>query len=217
MKEKFQPKAERLIDDLETLKVLVDPFRLRILEAMGKKPVNVKGVARELRVSPKKLYYHVNLLEKHGIITVVDTQIVSGIVEKYYQTRAHQFVVDKDLLLVSEDENQFASLRIMLSGIFDATVHDIIQAAGQGLIKPDKEDPRHFDHMNLFRRRMRLSYGQQKKFIERLNDILEEFHHNASEETDDLHPYGLTLALYPMNGPPLSLPEGDEQRQANNE
>ena len=35
-------------------------------------------------MKPNRLYYHVNLLEEHGLIRVTDTRLVSGIVERTY-------------------------------------------------------------------------------------------------------------------------------------
>ena len=70
---------EMVIDNLETLKVLADQLRKRIMEQFDE-PSTVKEVARKLGTSPSKLYYHVNLLEEHGLLKVTDTRIVSGII-----------------------------------------------------------------------------------------------------------------------------------------
>ena len=75
------------ITDLESLKVLADPLRLSILEYLMK-PSTVKRIAEKLGKPPTKLYYHFNLLEQHGLIQLVDTRVVSGIIEKHYQATA---------------------------------------------------------------------------------------------------------------------------------
>lgn len=58
----------------------------------------VKQIAAKLNIPPTKLYYHFKQLEEHGLIRVVDTRLVSGIVEKLYQARAYSYRVDKGLL-----------------------------------------------------------------------------------------------------------------------
>ena len=83
MEEPTHLAQEFLVDDLEMLKVIAHNTRLDILQSL-KKPKTVKEIARLLKLPATKLYYHVNLMEKHGLIQVVETNIVSGIVEKKY-------------------------------------------------------------------------------------------------------------------------------------
>src|SRR5919199_1430804 len=86
------------ITDVETLKVVADPLRLRILDVLRRGPSTVKHLATELDVPLKKLYYHVNLLETHSLIRVVGTRVISGIIEKQYQVAAHRLSVARSLL-----------------------------------------------------------------------------------------------------------------------
>src|SRR5919199_432922 len=96
-----QPPADELtISDLDSLRVIADPLRLRILESLIE-PRTVKQVAAELGIFPTKLYYHMQLLERHGLIMVVDTRLVSGILEKRYRAAARCFHVDHALLALS--------------------------------------------------------------------------------------------------------------------
>lgn len=85
--------AETLeIDDFDTLKVLADPRRKRLIDLLRQDAATVKELSAALHVSPKSLYYHVNLLQKHGLIRVVDTRLVSGITEKTYRATAYLFL-----------------------------------------------------------------------------------------------------------------------------
>src|ERR687885_168224 len=87
-----------VIRDLETVRLISDPLRLQILEALRKEPRTVKQVAAQLDVPATNLYYHVRLLEQRGLIRVTDTRIVSGIIEKRYQTVAYRLSIDRRLL-----------------------------------------------------------------------------------------------------------------------
>src|SRR5215204_4136406 len=89
----FEPEKEFVLDNLEALKVTADPTRLRLLESLVEKPLTVKEVAKKLDIASTKLYYHINLLEEHGLIRVVKQRVVSGIIEKQYRTRAYSFNV----------------------------------------------------------------------------------------------------------------------------
>ena len=96
--ETFVPAARYQITKLETVRVLADPLRLRIIEAMATQldhAWSVKELARSLAEPPTKLYYHVNMLEEHGLLIVTGSQLVSGILEKRYQLVAASIGVDR--------------------------------------------------------------------------------------------------------------------------
>ena len=82
----------REVSDVDALKALADPTRLRMLRAMmgaetrGELPVvSVKELAEQLGEPQTKLYRHVKVLESAGLIHVAATRLVSGIVEQRYQ------------------------------------------------------------------------------------------------------------------------------------
>jgi DNA-binding transcriptional ArsR family regulator len=87
----FEPAPELTITDPEVLRVLADPLRLRLVQHNLGKPWTVKDASRALGISQTKLYYHVNLLETHGLIRVHSTRVVSGIIEKSYRITAYSF------------------------------------------------------------------------------------------------------------------------------
>ena len=80
----IQPDEIFRITNPATLKVLADPLRIEILRAF-RNPKTVKEVSSKVGMPATKLYYHVNLLEKHKLIQVVGINIETGIVEKQYQ------------------------------------------------------------------------------------------------------------------------------------
>jgi DNA-binding transcriptional ArsR family regulator len=83
------PGPVREVDDVETLKALADPLRLRILQRLMTRemPVrSVKELAAELAEPQTKLYRHMKQLEAVGLISAVSSRIVSGIVEQRYQS-----------------------------------------------------------------------------------------------------------------------------------
>src|SRR5262245_31172041 len=90
----------KVIDDLATLRLLSDP--LRLIEELGVVPTTVKALARAMGMKPNRLYYHVNLLEQHGLVRVTHTRIVSGIVERTYALVARHFAVSEALALPTD-------------------------------------------------------------------------------------------------------------------
>lgn len=86
-----------VIDDVATLKVLADPLRIQLLSELNLAPRTVKEIATRIGVPQTRLYYHIKLLERHGIIRVVGRRMVSGIEERSYQTTARSTVVSPTL------------------------------------------------------------------------------------------------------------------------
>ena len=62
----------------------------------------VKQLAKEMGVTPTKLYYHVKMLEEHGLLVVGDTRVVSGIIEKQYQVIALDISFSQNALSLSD-------------------------------------------------------------------------------------------------------------------
>src|SRR5689334_6448391 len=66
-----EPAAEFVISDVETLKAISDPLRLRILETMVSRrdaQWTVKELATHLEVPQTRLYHHVELLLERDLI-----------------------------------------------------------------------------------------------------------------------------------------------------
>jgi len=122
----------RVIDDPETLRLIADPLRLRMLELLRQEPRTVTELAEILEVNRTKLYYHVKLLEAHDLIAVDETRIVSGITEKRYRVTAYRFSVDKSMLGASGSGD--APLDVYLSMVLDEVATEIRRSVRSGLI-----------------------------------------------------------------------------------
>jgi DNA-binding transcriptional ArsR family regulator len=202
----FQPAEQFIITTLETLKVFSDPLRQQILETLLDGAKTVKQIAAELTLSPTKLYYHVNLLEEHGLIRVTDTRIVSGIIEKQYRASARSFEIRRSLLLPGQqakDENLDAALDAILNPI-RRSIHISVE---RGLIDNSDTAPM---HRKLFLRRglTRLSQAQAEAFYERLDALIKEFE-GMKSENDDGDAYRLLLSCFPVVSHPPTHDEGE--------
>lgn len=196
----FVPTDEIVVEDLETLKVLADPLRLRIRELM-RDPTTVKQVAHELDLPPTKLYYHINLLEKHGLIVVVDTRIVSGIIEKHYQITARSVRVARHLLSPTSKESA-EGLAMTINGLFEDTRADLMKGLQTGVIVRDEDaDPHRGLLLNSFR--FLLNDEQAKEFYHRLEKLLADYrtlsdaHHEAKDR--NVRIYKAFTAVFPSS------------------
>src|SRR4029079_5425971 len=97
----FQPAAERVISDVETLKAISDPVRLRILETMvtaADEAWTVKRLAQALDTNPPKLYRRTNIQDGREFIRFAGTRVVSGIIETSYRIAQLSLRLDRALL-----------------------------------------------------------------------------------------------------------------------
>jgi predicted transcriptional regulator len=184
------PAAIRLIDDIETLKVIADPYRIRIIETMGSDRLTVKQLAKRLDESVHKLYYHIRLLEKHRIIVPVESNIVSGIVEKTYAVAARRFELKDGLLSASpEGGAQFIQ---MTRSILDTTFESIQRAYEAGHVSIDTEEKRTVINRGM----VFLDDESAEEFAKRLEKLTDEFDGDHDERKPEEKPYGLTVVFH---------------------
>src|SRR5947209_4224116 len=167
----IQPADEMMISDLETVKVMSDPRRIQILQLLRTQPHSVKELSSALDIPPKKLYYHVNLMEKHGLIRVVGTRLVSGIVERRYRATAYLLMMD-DALFGAENSVEEA-IDTMLGNMFNQSRADIKEGLRTGLISEEDDAPkaqRLLSAWNLHR----LTREEADDFHEKLCALLDE-------------------------------------------
>jgi DNA-binding IclR family transcriptional regulator len=177
---------ELVIGDLETLRALTDRTRLRLIEAFsrgGGEPRTVKDVAAELGEPPTKLYYHVNMLEQHGLLVVAGSRLVSGIVEKRYAPAARDFRVDRALLRTSG---------AAVSNILESAADDLRVAFAASAI--DAGDGRTL----IGRGELRLTEDQARRLRAALAEIMQ-----TPDSTDqDAGDYTITIAFHPVASTP---------------
>jgi len=205
MTEDFQMEDEYFITDLETLKVVSDPLRVRIIELFSLASnkgdsLTVKELAAQIEMPPTKLYYHVNLLEEHGLIRVVDTQVVSGIIEKHYQVRARSIGVD-DSLFSAGGAIQDEGLELLFtstSSVFKTaqkefeTSYRMIAQQGVDIESFKKKIMVQIGHTFL-----NLTPEQSFAFHERLTSLLNEIREMEDKPEEGALVYGFTFAFVP--------------------
>jgi len=124
------------IKDLETLRVISDTLRLKIFRVVGKLNqqgmfCSVKQISEELDMPPVKLYYHIRLLENHGLLQVAETRVVSGIVEKLYRAPGLRLSIAREMF----DKGDETPLVPMFSGLLNQVLDDLQQLLAPG--QPD--------------------------------------------------------------------------------
>lgn len=75
------------------IKAYVNPTRIVILNMLIKEKRTVTSVAKELNVHPANLTHHFKLLEKTGLIKLVEKKDTGKNLEKYYRAVAINYIV----------------------------------------------------------------------------------------------------------------------------
>ena len=200
--EPFVPAARYEITKLETVRVLADPLRLRLIEAMATQldhAWSVKELARALREPPTKLYYHVNMLEEHGLLVVTGSQLVSGILEKRYQLVAASIGVDRAVLSAG-DSGVDDAIHSVINTIFSTAEEDIRTAIRAGIASLHAGPEGERERIVLSKSLDRMTPERAQAFRERLLALLAEFDAQPGETPApaDSRAYGLVVAFYPM-------------------
>lgn len=114
------------LKNLDQVKVLADPLRIRILEALCEERTT-KQVADLLGEKPSKLYHHVEALEKVGLIALTRTRQNRGTVEKYYLAVARTFRADARVFLPKGKRggSKSAAFRQTVSTLLDQTAVEL--------------------------------------------------------------------------------------------
>lgn len=72
-------------------KLLESALRIKILHVLSKEERTSKQAAELLGASPGNIHYHIQKLYNGGLLQLVRTQTVGGVIEKYYRSVATVF------------------------------------------------------------------------------------------------------------------------------
>lgn len=208
MSGKYQPAAEFIIEDVETLKVPSDPRRLRILELFGREPRTVKQVAAMMQTPASKLYYHVNLMEQHGLLRVIETRVVSGIIEKHYQATAVRYRPRAGLLTADPTG---AEMEAAFLGVFDRTRDAFNRSVRKGKVRISADAAEH-EKPQFGAGALALTPEQVALFQQRLDDLMTEMTAEGENvSTQGKRAYWFMLTLFPSDDEVLKEAEDDRE------
>jgi DNA-binding transcriptional ArsR family regulator len=197
MIENYQPLESFTIKDLDTLRVVADPLRNQILEILITGPQTVAQVADKLGLTASKLYYHINLLEKHGVIQVFETRQVGNLIEKIYAATASQLDVEKSLLTFETFDGKESIYAIMQTTL-DTTREDLIRSIQARRFELEQGASEHPRQVILNRTLSNLTESKVQELQERVSALIEEFSTaDQKTETAETQLYALTVAYYP--------------------
>jgi putative molybdopterin biosynthesis protein len=86
------------LNDFSQIKLLADPRRLKILRQLMTAPASLTQLGLTMGEHPAWVRHHLKLLEKAGLVEIVETRITSGVVEKFYRAHAGGLLLQELIL-----------------------------------------------------------------------------------------------------------------------
>ncbi len=173
----------REIADLPSLRAISDPLRLRILEELCDRERSVSELAEALRTTRHRLYYHVRLMERHGLIQETGTRTASGAPERLYRASARSFVIS--------DEIAPALLSGTLATVFGQTLREVEAGVARQRTAGSADAPQ----VEVLRGVSTLPAGRHAEFVERVKGLVREFEEAGGARG---RRYGLLVAMAPV-------------------
>lgn len=152
--------------DLPALRALTHPLRLQLVDLLDRRPMSVKDLAGELGVARNKLHYHVNILEKHGVVRVASTE--GG--ERRYEPTGRSFELERKAVT--------PRIASSISGILESAARDLDQQ-----LRSEKRGP-----MSVGRQRVRVNADNHDAFTAEVRELMERY---RDEESDAVFVFAL--------------------------
>ena len=201
--------SEQLVIDPLTLKVLADPSRSYLVYSWAEYAKPAKQLAAEMDCPITRLYYHLQQLEKHGLIFVERTRKVSGILEKHYRASAREFVIDRSAYGAAGQVDSARS-QALLGFVFDQSRLDISNGLNSGRIDASKPPPE-VGSLMAYRTIMKLSTAQAKGLYDKLLAVYREYDALAKRPEAEGDFYALVASVYPSM---LQNPDAQQSTKA---
>jgi DNA-binding transcriptional ArsR family regulator len=172
----FKPIKLYFLTDTDQIKGYAHPTRMVLLQLLAKEKRTISSVAKELNVHPANLTHHFKLLEKVGLIRLVEKKDNGKNLEKYYRAIAYNFEVKENDEAINKKALALSILKNSLS-------------VGIDTIKKN-EEPEVLALLGV----ARISPNDLSDFIVKMNELLIEF---KKRDAKDGLAYNLNLSLYP--------------------
>ncbi|HEV7888698.1 MAG TPA: helix-turn-helix domain-containing protein [Acidimicrobiales bacterium] len=171
-----------VIKDVATLKALADPLRHQLLSLLDA-PRTVKELAAQTARPADRLYYHLGLLERRGLIRADDRRGQ----ERRYQLVSEHIVIDPNLAMPP------AAVASLIAGILQRAQREYAAATRRREKDGKKRTMLGLTHL-------RLTEDQRVELTERLRAIADEYPAADQAETDDgRRSFGLLTGVWPMD------------------
>jgi DNA-binding transcriptional ArsR family regulator len=182
---------------LEQVRAISDPFRVTLL-AQFNEPRTPKQVADSLKVPATRLYHHVAVLEKVGLLEFAHSKQKRGTQERYYRAIGTSFAIDPSLFEGGHVDSGLMQFRAAIAPAIEAASSDIIQTLrhNPSVKNGTKELP-----LLVSQFATTLTSSGVLKLTQQLQRWVREARKAPTRSTADVE-YGALILFYPRTQPP---------------
>jgi predicted transcriptional regulator len=173
------------LDDPKAIKIFANAYRREILNIFNKaeKPLTVKEIADKIKEQPSKVHYHVKQLINIDLLDLDHTDVINGIVAKYYKPKYEVIKIDvsqlsSDLYVSNSDiiVNTFSKY----SEHFKEEISNHIENV-RALHKA-KQDP-----LMMRMQSLHMNDDEYKEFIKHMDELIQKY----STKKEDTNEYSV--------------------------
>lgn len=167
-------KQKKSLTTLEEIKIFSDPYRLRIMKTFVDfgRPATVKEVADRMGEVPAKVYYHVKKLESIGLVSIDHTEVINGIVAKYYLYHAGEIEIKSADIEPEMRSAYWSNVKRMLAEQFDQVKEKFLRRASGSSV-----DTGRFTQNVLY-----MTQEEADEVSRKISELLEPYEHRQSGE-----------------------------------
>ena len=191
---KFEQADLLTLTELEQIRVLADPLRVRMVELFCRDEYTTKQVAEKLGEKPTKLYHHVEALEKVGLIRQMRTRRNRGTLERYYLAVARAFRADSSLFSKGNLGGEQETILAVVETILDRTGAEMRDLARAEAITAKAAEQAVISFCEL-----EASQKTIDRVRRRIVKLLKDVQATADPDEDPERRFRLTLAYFPLD------------------
>lgn len=190
MPKKGPPKDELVIEDPKVLKLVLDPVRYRMFRSLST-PKSATELAGLVGVPANRLYYHLRLLDRAGLIKQVDVRVSGNHAERMWGLAARRITADRDIARL-DDIRAEEAIAVLGSLFHELAASARAQEAGEfGADGVDFESSLRWSIT-------KLSVEQAREVDRRTETIIEEVASLDFQPGEGARTYGLLFAMTPL-------------------
>ena len=175
--DKFVPEQIKILSTKQHIKAYVHPVRMSIVDLLAEKKLTISEIAKKFGVHPATITHHFKLLDRVGLIKLVEKRDTGRNLEKYYRAVALNFEIK---LRKDKSVNRKALGLSILRNSLSTAIRDVKDWDSKPVIA--------------LLERTRIKSKDIPKFQKKLMSLLEEF---RSFDSRSGEAYTLSVGLYP--------------------
>jgi len=163
----------KVLSTLDEIRAFSDPYRLEIISTLHqlRRPATVKQVAVKMGEVPAKVYYHMKKMEKVGLVRIVYTEEINGIIAKFYEPTAQIYRIVKEEIQPKWIDTILTEERQAYGALFDKNKNIFIKYA-----------PDHPQNLHLASKVLYMSDEEAATLRKDIRQLLEQYQKPLSPE-----------------------------------